>query len=80
MDNDSLKELKQSQLDEHAKLLSDFESDRLKLQEDKARLEIDRKLQSKKSESTLSRVEIDASVKFAEVYKNWEKSFLNSMV
>lgn len=48
-------------------MLRDIEDERLKLQEDRARMEIAKTLQSKSDDSGLSRVEIDASVKYAEV-------------
>ena len=63
-----MKELKQSHLSEHAKLLKELEDERVKLQEDRARMEIAKTLQSKNSDdSGLSRAEIDASIKYAEV-------------
>lgn len=65
-----MKELKQSQLSEHANRLKEIEDERLKLQEDKARMDIEMKLHSKISESEISRAEIDVSVKYAEVNKN----------
>lgn len=66
--NDSIKELKQSHLNEHAKLLKDLDDERVKLQEERARMEIAKTLQSKNSDdSGLSRVQIDASIKYAEV-------------
>lgn len=65
----SIKELKQSQLSKHAKSLEDIEDERLKLQEDRARMEVEKKLHSKSFESGISRAEIDASVKYAEVNK-----------
>lgn len=68
-------------MSEHAKLLMEIENERLKLREEKARLEIAKTLQSKNSDdSGLSRAEIDASVKYAEVnnfhYKPKNKSFV----
>lgn len=55
-------------MSEHVKLLMEIESERLKLREDKARLEMAKTLQSKNSDdSGLSRAEVDASVKYAEV-------------
>lgn len=61
-------ELKESQMSEHTKILMEIESERLKLREDKARLEMAKTLQSKNSDDAgLSRAEIDASVKYAEV-------------
>lgn len=62
------KELKQLQLNEHAKLVNDAEDERIKLQEDRARNEIAKALHSKNADDTgRSRVEIDAAVKYAEV-------------
>ncbi|CRK87852.1 CLUMA_CG001639, isoform A [Clunio marinus] len=62
-----IQDLKQSQLNEHAKLLKELEDERLKLQEEKARVEIAKTLQSRHSDdSGLSRAEIDAAVKYAE--------------
>ena len=66
-----MKELKQSQLNEHANRLKDIEDERLKLQEDKARMDIEMKLHSRISESEISRAEIDVSVKYAEVNKKF---------
>jgi hypothetical protein len=64
----STQEQKQSQLNEHAKLLKDIEEERLKLQEERARCEIAKTLQSKNADDTgRSRAEIDAAVKYAEV-------------
>jgi hypothetical protein len=67
VNNNAIKELKQSQLSEHAKLLGEIEDERLKLQEERARMEVEKKLHSKNTESGISRAEIDASVKYAEV-------------
>jgi len=62
------KELKQSQLSEHAKLMKGIEDERLKLQEEKARNEIAKTLNSRTADDTgRSRAEIDAAVKYAEV-------------
>ena len=66
-----MKELKQFQLNEHANRLKEIEDERLKLQEEKARMDIEMKLHSKISESDISRAEIDVSVKYAEVNKNY---------
>lgn len=63
----TIQELKQFQLSEHSKALRDIEDERLKLQEERARLEVEKKLFSKSSGSGMSRAEIDASVKYAEV-------------
>ena len=55
-------------MDEHAKLLKEIEDERLKLQEEKARNEIAKTLNSRNADdSGRSRVEIDAAVKYAEV-------------
>lgn len=72
----SQQELKQSQLDEHAKLLKEIEIERLKLQEEKARLEIAKKLNSNNADdSVLSRAEVDAAIKYAEVNKSLWRFF-----
>ncbi|XP_070493942.1 calponin homology domain-containing protein DDB_G0272472-like [Chironomus tepperi] len=66
-DQQKVQELKQSQLNEHAKLLNEIEDERLKLQEEKARNEIAKTLNSRNADDTgRSRVEIDAAVKYAE--------------
>lgn len=66
----SAQEQKQSQLNEHAKLLKEIEEERLKLHEERARCEIAKTLQSKNADDTgRSRAEIDAAVKYAEVNK-----------
>ncbi|CAG9806295.1 unnamed protein product [Chironomus riparius] len=66
-DQQKVQELKQSQLNEHAKLLKEIEDERLKLQEEKARNEIAKTLNSRNADdSGRSRVEIDAAVKYAE--------------
>lgn len=51
-------------------MLKEIEDERSKLQEDRARMEIAKTLQSKNSDdSGLSRNEIDAAVKYAQVSK-----------
>lgn len=61
-------ELKQLQMNEHTKLLSDIEDERTRLQEERARNEIAKALHTKNADDTgRSRVEIDAAVKYAEV-------------
>lgn len=60
-------ELKQSQLSEHGKLLKELDDERMKLQEERARMEIAKTLQSKNDDSGLSRAEIDAAVRYAGV-------------
>lgn len=53
-------------------MLKDIEEERLKLQEERARCEIAKTLQSKNADDTgRSRAEIDAAVKYAEVNKNY---------
>lgn len=58
-------------------MLKEIESERSKLLEDRARMEIAKTLQSKNADdSVLSRVEVDAAVKYAEVKKHSsEKNF-----
>lgn len=53
-------------MNEHTKLLSEVERERLKLQEDRARMEVAKTLQAKNDESGFSRAEIDVAVKYAE--------------
>lgn len=63
-------ELKELQNQEHSKLLNDLETERVKLQEERARMEIAKTLQSStRPDSGLGRAEIDAAVKYAEVNK-----------
>lgn len=51
-------------------MLKEIDDERVKLREDRARMEIAKTLQSKNSDdSVLSRAEIDASIKYAEVNK-----------
>jgi hypothetical protein len=58
-------------------MLKETEDERLKLQEDRARMEIAKTLQSRNADdSSLSRAEIDASVKYAEVNN---KTFVSSL-
>lgn len=67
-ENVCIQELKQLQLNEHAKLLKEIEDERMKLQEEKARNEIAKTLRAKNADdSGRSRVEIEAAVKYAEV-------------
>lgn len=68
-----LQEQKQSQLNEHAKFLKEIEDERLKLQEERARNEIAKTLQSRNADDKglRSRAEIDAAVKYAEVNNNF---------
>jgi hypothetical protein len=55
-------------LNEHAKLVSEIEDERMKLQEEKARNEIAKTLHTKNADDGgRSRIEIDAAVKYAEV-------------
>lgn len=67
-------------MNEHAKLLQEIERERLKLQEDRARMEVAKSLQTKSDESGLSRAEIDVAVKYAEVKLfqelSWRLKFL----
>ena len=70
-----IQELKQSQLSEHAKSLKDIEEERIKLQEEKARNDIAKTLNSRNADdSGRFRVEIEAAVKYAEV-NNFCSSF-----
>lgn len=63
-----LQELKESQLNEYAKLIKVVEDERLKLQEQKAQIEVAKQLQNRNSTETgISRAEIDAAVRYAEV-------------
>lgn len=49
-------------------MLKEIESERSKLLEDRARMEIAKTLQSKNADdSVLSRVEVDAAIRYAEV-------------
>lgn len=58
-------------MDEHTKMLKEIENERSKLLEDRARMEIAKTLQSKNADdSVLSRVEVDAAIKYAEVKKH----------
>lgn len=58
-------------------MLKEIETERSKLLEDRARMEIAKTLQSKNADdSVLSRAEVDAAVKYAEVKKHSpEKNF-----
>jgi hypothetical protein len=47
--------------------MKEIEDTRIKLQEDRAQLEISKQLQNKNIENGISRAEIDAAVKFAGV-------------
>ena len=61
-------ELKESQLNEYAKLIKAVEDERLKLLEQKAQIEVSKQLQNRNSgETGISRAEIDAAVRYAEV-------------
>ncbi|CAO1422321.1 unnamed protein product [Diamesa serratosioi] len=62
-----VQELKESQLNEYAKLMKAVEDERLKLQEQRAQIEVSKQLQNRNSnEIGSSRAEIDAAVKYAE--------------
>jgi hypothetical protein len=55
-------------LSEHTKLLKELDDERLKVQEERARMEIAKTLKAKNADdSGHSRAEIDAAVKYAEV-------------
>lgn len=61
-------ELKESQLNEYAKLIKAVEDERLKLQAQKAQIEVAKQLQNRNSSETgITRAEIDAAVRYAEV-------------
>lgn len=62
-------ELKQTQLNEYSKMMQEVEGERIKLQEKRAEMEVSKQLHVKNNESTISRAEIDAAVKYAEVKK-----------
>ncbi|CAO1427379.1 unnamed protein product [Diamesa hyperborea] len=62
-----VQELKESQLNEYAKLIKAVEDERLKLQEQKAQIEVSKQLQNRNSSETgISRAEIDAAVRYAD--------------
>lgn len=65
---DIFQELKESQLNEYAKLIKAVEDERLKVQEQKAQIEVSKQLQNRNSSETgISRAEIDAAVRYADV-------------
>ena len=62
-------ELKQIQLSEFSKLMQQVDIEKAKIQEEKVQLEVAKQLNGQHSRSEISRAEIDAGVKFAEVIK-----------